>query len=518
MGSAHRDLVGQSVMVTIAGQSATDETRALLAATRASGVILFAANVGGPEQLHALCSGLQAQAAELGLPPLLIAVDQEGGVVSRLPQPFVVPPSQQALGAAGDPALAYEAACLTGAQLRAHGVNMNFAPVLDVGNNARNPTAGTRAFGPDPQQVADFGRAALRGYAETGIIATLKHFPGKGDTTVDSHLGLPVSNHDRARLDAVELLPFRAGIAAGAPAVMTSHMLYTRLDDVPATLSARALRGLLRTELGFEGLIVSDALDMRAIADRYGAPQAGVLCKRAGVDLLLPLGDASNHVALIEALLAALESGALDAAVFAETAARLERVRAQYHLGAATPAPAPIAPEQSQLGMELARRCLGVEDPAGLLPLEPTAELLVIDCLQPRFNNVEEAVARADLLRGFVAARLPQSRYLALLPDAPQERWAEAVHAAHAAPVTLLVSRNASFVEEQQQLAAALCRAAPRLIHLAARGPHDAALTPGAAHLMTYGDQPLGLQSAVDRLVAHHWEEGHELRRSLPSA
>jgi beta-N-acetylhexosaminidase len=501
MSGTNRDLVGQSLMLKIAGQSATDETRALLAATRASGVILFAANVSGPEQLYLLCSGLQAQAAELGLPPLLIAIDQEGGVVSRLPLPFVVPPSQQALGATGDPDLAYQAAHLTGAQLRTHGVNMNFAPVLDVGNNALNPVAGTRVFGPSPQLVADCGLAALRGYADTHVIATLKHFPGKGDTMVDSHLGLPVANHDRIRLDAVELLPFRAAIAAGAPAIMTAHMVYTVLDDVPATLSSSILRGLLRRDLGFDGLIVSDALDMRAIADRYGAPHAGVLCKRAGVDLLLPLGDASNHVAVAEALHTALDSGKLEATVFTETAARLERVRERYKLGVATPAPAPITPEQTQLGVELARRCLGVEDPAGVLPLESTTELLVIDCLQPRFSNVEEAVARADLLRGLISKVLHRSRYLSLLPDDPRERWAEAVHAARSAPVTLLVSRNAFFVEDQARLAAELSEASPRLIHLAARSPNDVALTPGATHLMTYGDQPLGLLSAVDRLA-----------------
>ncbi|NJN17456.1 MAG: hypothetical protein HC822_14885 [Oscillochloris sp.] len=240
------DLVGRSLMLAIAEREATGTTRELLAATRAGGVILFAGNISTPAQLYALCSGLQAQAAELGLPPLLIAIDQEGGVVSRLPAPFAVTPSQQALGASADPHLAYAAARLTGEQLRAHGVNMNFAPVLDVGDNPRNPIVGTRAFSADPQQVARFAAAALRGYHEAGVIATVKHFPGHGDTTIDSHLGLPVSDHSRARLDAVELLPFRASIDAGAPAIMSAHMVFSALDTCPATLSAQILRGLLR--------------------------------------------------------------------------------------------------------------------------------------------------------------------------------------------------------------------------------------------------------------------------------
>ncbi len=410
-------------------------------------------------------------------------------------------PSELALGASGDPILAYEAARLTGAQLRAHGVNMNFAPVLDVGNNPRNPIAGTRAFGPDPQLVTDFGLAALSAYTESGVIATLKHFPGKGDTTVDSHLGLPIANHDRARLEAIEFRPFRAAIAAGAPAIMTSHMVYTTLDAVPATLSATILRDLLRGEMGFDGLIVSDALNMRAIADQYGAPQAGVLCKRAGCDILLPLGNAANQIAVAEALVDALESGALQTSHFSGTVKRLDHLRERYQLGVATPAPAPITPEQTQLGLDLAHNCLGVDDPAGLLPLDTTTDLLVIDCLQPRFSNVEEAVARADLLRSLIATHFPSSRHIALLPDVPRTQWDEAAHAARTAPVTLLVTRNAAFVDDQQRLAAQVLEAAPRLIHLAARYPDDIVFTPGATHLLTYGDQPLGLQSATERLT-----------------
>jgi len=501
MSDSVRDLVGQSLMVKIAGEAANEESRALLAATRACGVVLFSANVSGPEQLHALCTGLQRQAAELGLPPLLIAIDQEGGVVSRLPLPFVVLPSQLALGTQGDLSLAEEAASFTGRQLRAHGVNTNFAPVLDVGNNPQNPVAGTRVFGSSPQHVADFGLAMLRGFSASGVLATLKHFPGHGDTTVDSHLGLPTAAHDRVRLDAVELVPFRAAIAAGAPGIMTAHMVYSALDDLPATLSPTILRDLLRDELGFDGIIFSDALEMQAIADRYGAPQAGVLCKRAGGDVLLPLGDFANHVAVVEALVAALDAGALDERCFADTAARLNRVREEYQLGDETPLPAPIDDAQRQTGLEIARRCLGVEDAAALLPLAIESDLLVIDCLQPRFSNVEEAVAQADQLRGLATRHFPTCRYLSLLPQDAPERWDAAIETAHTASATLLVTRNASFVADQAHLARTLLQASPRLIHLAARNPDDCALTPGATHLMTYGDQPLGMESAVDFLA-----------------
>ena len=252
--------------------------------------------------LHELCGALQAQATALGLPPLLIAIDQEGGIVSRLPAPFITTPSSMAQAATDDPAAAQECTRITGRQLRAFGINTNFAPVLDVNCNPANPVIGTRAFGADPHTVTRYGLAALQGYRETGVIATIKHFPGHGDTGVDSHFGLPVAHHDRARLDAVELAPFKAAIAAGAPALMSAHMVFSALDNLPATLSRAILTELLRSELGFEGVIFTDALNMRAIADRYGATEAAIMAKAAGADVLLPLGHLAGQVAVVKAL------------------------------------------------------------------------------------------------------------------------------------------------------------------------------------------------------------------------
>jgi hypothetical protein len=176
-------------------------------------------------------------------------------------------------------------------------------------------------------------------------------------------------------------------------------------------------------------------------------------------------------------------------------------VREEYALGEETPKPLPIGDELFAKGREITRRCLGVEDTAGILPLHSATDLLLIDCLQPRFSNVEEAVAQSDRLRSLVSAVFPETRYLSFLPEDARERWDEASVIARTAEVTLLVTRNACLVQDQAQLAKAVWQASPRLIHLAARNPHDITLTPGATHLMTYGDQPLGLQSAIDRLA-----------------
>jgi beta-N-acetylhexosaminidase len=500
MSDSLRNLAGQSLMLSFEGQRLTPALGDLLARTRACGVILFARNIAGPAQLQELCAGLQARAAALGLPPLLIAIDQEGGTVSRLPAPFVVPPSQQAQAVAG-PEAVYAAARITGAQLRACGVNVNFAPVLDVSLNPANPVIGIRGFGPDVATVTECGLAALRGYREAGVIATVKHFPGHGDTAVDSHHGLPVVPHDLARLDAVELAPFRAAFAAGAPALMAAHIVFPALDPRPATLSPAILRGLLRERMGYDGLVFTDALDMRAIADMHPAPEAAVLAKLAGADVALPLGDDANQIAVADALVAAVEQGRLAEVDLAATAGRLEQMRAAYNLGGARPAwPGESALETEALA--LARSGLTRHDPRGLLPLPSDTVLAVIDCLLPRFNNAEEAVSRSDLLRDLLAAAFPALRYRALAPDAPDAEWSEACGAAAGADAVLLITRNACFIERQARLGLALAGRPAPLIHLAARSPHDVERLPGAAaSLRSYGDPPLSLRAAVAALA-----------------
>lgn len=501
MSDAMRDLVGQSLMLSFDGPELTPALAALLGRTRACGVILFARNIVSPAQLHTLCASLQAQAAALGLPPLLISIDQEGGTVSRLPAPFVVPPSPQAQAASGDPGAAYEAARITALQLRAHGVNLNFAPTLDVSLNPNNPVIGIRGFGPDVALVSRCGVAALRGYHEAAVIATVKHFPGHGDTAIDSHLGLPVVAHGLERLEQVELAPFRAAFAAGAPALMVAHVVFSALDARPATLSPAVLRGLLRERMGYDGLVFTDALDMGAITERYGAPEAALLAKAAGADIVLPLGDDAGQIAVAEALLAALAAGQLAAADFVATRRRLERLRADYQLGLPPPL-APLDPGLEQAALALARRGLTRRDPRGLLPLPADTRLVTIDCLLPRFNNAEDAASRSELLQGLLAEAFPAARYHALPPDAPESAWTEAVTLAAGAETVLLITRNACFIERQARLGTELAAQAMPLIHLAARSPHDVEHVPAAATLQCYGDPPLSLRAAVEALRA----------------
>ena len=262
-------------------------------------------SVGSPLEIAAKLNALQAM-SDL---PLLVGADLEAGAGFRARGGYFLPnaidlggaatfPPQMALGAIGDTALAYQQGRVTAEEGRALGIHVEFAPVLDVNNNPANPVINTRSFGEDPAQVARLGVAYLRGVQDHGMLATGKHFPGHGDTGVNSHLALPVIQVSRARLDSVELVPFRASIAAGVDAIMTLHGSMPALDSsgAPGTLSHNVLTGLLRQELGFRGLVVSDAMDMRGVLDTYGAVEAAVRAVAAGADILIQPVDAEQAI------------------------------------------------------------------------------------------------------------------------------------------------------------------------------------------------------------------------------
>lgn len=255
------------------------------------GVILFKRNLGTMPEVASLLGQLGAAAPPHR--PLLTAVDQEGGRVARLGAPVLRLPAMRVLGDLDDPALTQRAARVLGGQLAALGFNCDFAPVLDVDTNPDNPVIGDRAFGRDPERVVRHGLAFARGLSESRVIPCGKHFPGHGDTELDSHLALPRLAHDRHRLDRIELGPFRAACGQ-IPMLMTAHVVFDALDpDVPATLSRHVIGGLLREELGYSGVVVSDDLEMRAVSNGWGIPDAAVLAIDAGCDAILICSDTS---------------------------------------------------------------------------------------------------------------------------------------------------------------------------------------------------------------------------------
>jgi beta-N-acetylhexosaminidase len=280
-----------------------------LARGELGGVILFKRNLPSVEAAYDICRAAAAAVAPELAP--FISVDQEGGRVVRLPDPVLRLPAMRVLGTIADPAMTRRAADLIGQQLAAIGFNLNFAPVLDVDTNPKNPIIGDRSFAPDPDVVARMGRAFIEGLQAEGVMACAKHFPGHGDTSKDSHVDLPTLSHDKQRLDAIELPPFRTASLRGVAAMMTAHILYPELDPgVPATLSHRICTGILRSEIGFSGVLFSDDLEMRALSDQLEIEQTAVGAVRAGCDALLICHDADLQERARVALITKAESDA----------------------------------------------------------------------------------------------------------------------------------------------------------------------------------------------------------------
>ncbi|WP_285115831.1 beta-N-acetylhexosaminidase [Leifsonia sp. fls2-241-R2A-40a] len=286
------------------------------------GVCLFGQNIVSPEQLRALTDAIRA-----ANPDAIVAIDEEGGDVTRLYYGSGSPyPGNAVLGRLGDAAYTEQVAQRVGEELRRAGVNLDFAPDIDINSNPDNPVIGVRSFGSSPEVVAEHGAAWTRGLQSAGVAVAAKHFPGHGDTGTDSHLALPVVDLSAAQLRERELVPFRAVIEAGARAVMTSHILLPQLDAaLPATLSPAIIEGMLRGELGFGGVVVSDALDMHGASGDRGIPEAAVLALAAGCDLLcIGTENTDEQLAAIEAAIAAaVSSGRLAPSRVAEASARV---------------------------------------------------------------------------------------------------------------------------------------------------------------------------------------------------
>jgi beta-N-acetylhexosaminidase len=303
-----RRRAGRFVIAGFTGETAPDDLRRLVNEFDLAGVILFARNVVQPEQVAELCRECAALATEW---PFWISVDQEGGRVARLRAPFTEWPPANTLGRAGDEALAIRYAKTLATELRAVGINMDYAPVLDVHTNPANPVIGDRALSHDPQVVAALGAAIIRTMQEQGVVACGKHFPGHGDTQIDSHEALPIVEHDRRRLDQVEFVPFKAAIAAGVATMMTAHVMVPAIDkDHVASFSSTVVTRILKETLGFGGVVISDDLGMKAVSLEHSAGEASVKAIAAGCDTVLLCNSTTNEQwTAIETVIRAVERG-----------------------------------------------------------------------------------------------------------------------------------------------------------------------------------------------------------------
>ena len=466
-----------------------------LAAAPAAGVTLFRANnVSSPAQVKALTTRLQSTQPD-GL-PLLVAADQEGGQLLALGDGWTPFAGPMAVGATGDAGLAERVGHAIGRELRAVGVNVNYAPVLDVATNPADPSLGIRSFGDDPVEVGRLGSAFLRGVQSAGVAATVKHFPGKGSLGVDTHHTLGVSERDRAALDAIDLVPFRAAIEAGVRIVMSGHFASPALTGsrtLPSTLSAEMMGGLLRDELGFAGVSITDALDMRALPQDATQAVDVIAALRAGVDLLLTTADRRARRRIESALRRAAEVRLFDPDALARSAARITDLR-RWLAGFDDPALDVVGcAEHAALARELAERSLTLLRDDGLLPLRlpPDARVAAI---MPAPRDLTPADTSSFVRPGLAAALRVQHPHVDEIVTANPPTTAEiAGLRARAGEYDLLVvgTMTATAGSPQAALVEAVASGGRPLVTVALRTPWDLTAYPRVmTNVCTYSIQP----------------------------
>ncbi|MGW5636737.1 glycoside hydrolase family 3 protein [Streptomyces sp. NPDC003832] len=519
--------VGQLFVMRVYGHSATTPDQAdidanlkeigvrtaaeLIDRYRVGGIIYFAwaHNTRDPHQIADLSNGIQK--ASLGLPrglPVLISTDQEHGIVARVGKPATLFPGAMAIGAGGSRTDARTLGRIAGRELRALGIRQDYAPVADVNVNPANPVIGVRSFGADPAAVSRLVAAEVAGFQGSSVAATAKHFPGHGDTAVDSHYGFPVITHTRAQWDELDAPPFRAAIEAGIDSIMTAHLMVPALDDSgdPATLSRPILTGILREELGYDGVVVTDSLGMEGVRTKYGDDRVPVLALKAGVDQLL---NPPNLDVAWNAVLTAVRDGELTEERLDESLLRVLRLKAKLglfgdpyvsHRGVDRTVGVPAHLAAADRVAERTTTLLANE--GGLLPLsaEDTPRVLVVgaDPASPSGSTGPPTGVLAGALTelGFTATALSTGT----APSAATV--ARAVAAAGDADAVVVGTYNVSATSSQKTLVAELLATGKPVVAVAVRNPYDVAQLPAVrAYVASYSWTDVELRAAA-RVIA----------------
>ncbi|NLE89839.1 MAG: beta-N-acetylhexosaminidase [Dehalococcoidales bacterium] len=324
--------VGQLVMAGIDGYENDDHARQLMEKYHVGGFILLKKNIRDAGQMLGLINSIKETNA-INKIPLFLSIDEEGGRVSRMPKEFAKMPASKKIGQLDNSQLSYQVGSIIGEELKSFGINMNFGPVLDINSNPKNPVIGDRAFGATAEIVTKSGIETMKGLHTQNIISVVKHFPGHGDTSVDSHIGLPTVNNDLERLNAFELLPFSAAIKNNVDAVMVAHILFPKIDPInPASFSPTIITDVLRQKMNFDGVVITDDMTMGAIINNYDIGEAAVKSINAGSDIVLVCHDYAKEEAVIQAIQKAAETGAISADRIDQSVYRVLKLKQKYNL------------------------------------------------------------------------------------------------------------------------------------------------------------------------------------------
>lgn len=469
-----REKIGQLIMAGFHGTEVTKELENLIREYKVGNILLFTRNVQSAAQLYKLNQDLQRIAMDaLGM-PMYISIDQEGGMVTRIFDDATFFPGAMTMAATFDSKNAYNLGDLMGKQLISLGINMNLAPVLDVNSNPKNPVIGVRSFSDKPEMVSEFGIANMKGM-QNHVVATAKHFPGHGDTYLDSHLALPTVTKPLSDLAKFEFKPFKAAIDAGIKAIMSSHINFTALteDGLPITLSKRALQGLLREEMGFEGLIVTDGIEMKAIHNHWGAIEATLMSVNAGANLVCICHDMPYQIGASDRLMQALETGELLESTLDERVERILKFKSELTVNLVDSYETVKATVEDQNSKQYAKQI--VEDAVTLIKgetLKLKDKALMIATLPIATTIADEADFNSALGKKIKNA-LPNLDLVEIGITPSEEQINQLVEQAKGYDQIIFTSYNANVYQSQILLMNALNELGIELHVLAMRNPYD---------------------------------------------
>lgn len=500
-----REKVGQLLMVGFQADD-VEGIKELIDKYHVGNIILFTRNITDLKTVFEINQTLQRYAMEKNGYPLFISIDQEGGMVTRIRREATFFPGNMTVAATGNTDYAYQIGKMMGQELFHLGINMNLAPVLDVNNNPHNPVIGVRSYSDSPEVVAKFGTAYVRGLQEAGVIATGKHFPGHGDTSVDSHLDLTSVPHDKKRLQEVELYPFKQAIKSGIDAIMSAHVLFPAYEPerLPGTLSQNVLTHLLRDELGFKGLIVTDCLEMKAISDYYTTEKGALMAVRAGANLLCISHTRERQIGAFEEIINAVETNTLDEAIINDRVQRILRKKeemvektltfleenfkeaSQYFL----------VPAHQAFAQKVADQALTL---VGSKTFTPSDKKTVFVSPSPQATTIaDEKMLEGNIIEA-VKANFPEWETIELSLNPSDEEIKEVLNTAKDAEQLIVGSYNANIYHQQEKLLEELKSLSIDLHLIALRNPYDV-LNKEVNGVCTYEYTPLTIQTVIKYL------------------
>ncbi|MFS1512170.1 glycoside hydrolase family 3 protein [Chengkuizengella sp. SCS-71B] len=504
--------IGQMFMCGFDGLQPSKEIECLISKYHLGGIIYFRRNVSSIDQVHRLSVSLQQMAEKNGDFPLFISLDQEGGMVNRIDQGVTLFPGNMALGATGDPNLAYQVARISGSELSSLGINMNLAPCLDVNNNPANPVIGVRSFGDYAKFVGDMGSAMVEGYQSANVSSVVKHFPGHGDTQVDSHLSLPEITYDLNRLKEIELVPFKQAIEHGVDAVMTAHILFPSLesDRKPSTLSNKIITGLLREHLKFDGVVVTDCLEMNAISEEFGTAEGAVLAVEAGADIVLVSHLFERQVMAYNAVLKSVLEGRISEHRINESVERIIKLKEKRDI-----AKYDIHFEPSKIGLdshqkivqEITQKCVTlVKDNTHQLPLDINKKTLVIWPEDRLTSPVDDVGKQETSLGKILKSRITGLSEEKIHTDLNHEEIHQILNMSSTFEQIVVATYDVKSFPKQIELVKMLAerceKEKSKLITVAIRTPYDIQAFPEVkTFLACYENRPMMIEALANVLV-----------------